>query len=100
MEFSIYLDAGSRRKVTRYFHSAWWLRVVSESPVRRAGKEEFASAKSTRASFASPHLVTSGARLWPVLGRFDENESRACSVLGGTALHFIRPFLPIYSWGN
>jgi len=33
MEFSIYLDAGLRRKVTRYFHSAWRLRFVSESPV-------------------------------------------------------------------
>ena len=41
MEFSIYLDAGSRRKVTRYFHSAWWLRFVSESPVRMAGNEKF-----------------------------------------------------------
>src|ERR1017187_1423829 len=40
MEFSIYLDAGSRRKVTRYFHSAWWLRFVSESPVRVAGRQE------------------------------------------------------------
>jgi hypothetical protein len=34
MDFSIYLDAGSHRKVTRYFHSAWRLRFVSESPVR------------------------------------------------------------------
>jgi len=24
MEFSIYLDAGLRRKVTRYFHSGGW----------------------------------------------------------------------------
>jgi hypothetical protein len=39
MEFSIYLDAGSSRKVTRYFHSAWWLRFVSESPVRVANEK-------------------------------------------------------------
>src|ERR1019366_8937158 len=80
MEFSIYLDAGSRRKVTRYFHSAWWLRFVSESPVRMARKEEFVSAKSTRASFASPRFATSWGKT--LTGSWTVRRVRIEGVLG------------------
>ena len=60
------LDPGSRRKVTRYFHSGWRLTFVSESPVRVAGKENSLLRKRTGSLLVlisrlfTPKVITNG----------------------------------------